>query len=460
MGKSKRQRLIDCGPEMLADALLDLASDDATAAAVVLQLIAPPVAAVPLAAHGKPGEAGTTFKKKLANIRRRTRGYDWDSTPGFADELAEILTDLSRGVSDPTEGLGLVASFFEADGDIISLCDDSSGCVGEVFRHDATELFARYAGECPDQARAATLLAALYLGDEYGVRERLVGHVGRCFGMSGAEALIEVFQEQADLQSTEHARRRCLYAVESLARQTGNAELFERTRLASWPGPPGTAARIDIAEVYLETGSAETALSWLESVPLTESFMADERDALLRDAYEILGQAAEAEAAAWRIFRRKRSLVSLEDLLALVGHARRDEVIAVEMAAILADKQFSISDADFLVDLGRLDEAERYVVDRSDQIDGDRYVWLTQLAEALEAERPLAASAVYRALLDSILGRARSQAYGHGVRYLRKLERMAELVTDWGSLGGHDAYAKQLREQHKRKRSFWERYDD
>jgi len=44
-------------------------------------------------------------------------------------------------VDDPQTGAELVASFYQADGDVFDQCDDSGGDVGIVFRFDAKQLF-------------------------------------------------------------------------------------------------------------------------------------------------------------------------------------------------------------------------------------------------------------------------------------------------------------------------------
>ena len=79
----------------------------------------------------------------------------------------------------------------------------------------------------------------------------------------------------------------------------------------------------------------------------------------------------------------------------------------------------------------------------------------------MEAElRPLGATVLYRAVLDSILKRARSITYPHGIRYLKKLERLAKSVSEWGAVDNHEIYFEQLRKKHYRKSSFWSRCSD
>ena len=70
---------------------------------------------------------------------------------------------------------------------------------------------------------------------------------------------------------------------------------------------------------------------------------------------------------------------------------------------------------------------------------------------------PLAATILYRALLDEILASGRSAAYGHGARYLARLDEMAgkfddvpDLVIDTPS-----AYRARLLKSHARKSGFW-----
>jgi uncharacterized protein (DUF608 family) len=100
-----------------------------------------------------------------------------------------------------------------------------------------------------------------------------------------------------------------------------------------------------------------------------------------------------------------------------------------------------------------------YLLDRADQLNGDFYGSLIPLAEILETEeRALASSIVYRALLNSILQRAKSKTYPHGVRYLKKLDNLTQSIGDWRNFEDHDHYSEHLKEKHGRKTSFWSRY--
>jgi len=88
------------------------------------------------------------------------------------------------------------------------------------------------------------------------------------------------------------------------------------------------------------------------------------------------------------------------------------------------------------------------------------YDGLLRLAKAFEkADCNLAATACYRALLLDILAQARSKAYGHGVRYYKKLEASAKQIKVFKPLPTHDAFVQQLQSDHGRKKSFWARLE-
>lgn len=277
MNSDRKQRLLTLAQERLADALLELATRDDAADDLVERMIA------------TPQENIERFRKKLATIKRSRRFIRWGESAAFARELLTLLQDLQEGVSDPRTGAELVASFYECDKGALGNCDDSSGHVGDVFRYDARELFVSYASRCDEKEWLAELVYKVSRTDVYGVRDTLVKCAIDYLPEPVIRNLAARFQKKAEGESDEYHKRHWLGLIESLARQLKDAPLFERTRLASW-GSLSTAACVDIARVYLESGDGQTALTWLEKIPATESFMAEDRDSLLLEVYGRLGE--------------------------------------------------------------------------------------------------------------------------------------------------------------------------
>jgi Family of unknown function (DUF6880) len=102
-----------------------------------------------------------------------------------------------------------------------------------------------------------------------------------------------------------------------------------------------------------------------------------------------------------------------------------------------------------------LDLAAKLVLDHRETWDGRHYGALVPAAQALEEAHPAAATVLYRALIDDILMRARSLAYGHAARYLARLEALADRIDRSPDLPDHAAYRANLERAHGRKTGFW-----
>lgn len=447
MKNDRKQKLMDLGAENLADALLGLAELSGDADDLVERLIA------------TPKENVQRFKKKLAGLKRSGRFIDWRNASGFARELAMLLQDLKAGVTDPETGVELVASFYEADDDVLGNCDDSSGNVGDLFRFDARELFVECAKRSADKEKTAGIILKLNQKNDYGVRDTLIDCAGECLPEPVIRMMIARLQELADNEKNEIGRRRHLMLIESLARQIKDAELFEKTCIASW-GELSTAALIDIARVYLESGDVEAAHSWLKKIPEEETYETYERDKLLLEIYRRLGDIEKLGSLLYQQFRSLHTIDSLDALLDVIGHEKRDDIIFEEIAVILEKNALRTADVKFLMEIGKIDEAEAYLLKRADQMNGDYYGSLLPLAETFESEsRYLAVGLIFRSLLVSILERGYTKAYPYGIQYLNKLDQLAASITDWRGFHHHDDFKNRIIQDHGRKKSFWSKYE-
>jgi len=381
---------------------------------------------------------------------------EWRERDLFVHELESLLEDLKVGVTDSREGVELLISFYESDQDIFENCDDD-GSVGYVFQHDACQLLAHFAEGCADKQWISDRLLDLYTNDNYGVRDTVFDCATKFLPVETTNKLVDALWTRSQLEPR-HAYRWSM-AIESLARQLKDAELFEKARRVT-ESVLSPKSMIDIARVCLDSGDAKTALDWLEQVPESTRSRVFDYDSLSLEIFKKLKDRKAQAEVAWRVFREHRSKGTLDTLLSAIGRNQKKTVIESEAKKILHSMTLSLSDAQFLVDCGLLDEAENYIARSAGQFDGAYYGSLLPLAEAMEKHRRyFAATVLYRALLDSILKRANSRAYHHGVDYLEKLDEFAEKITKWEPLLPHHAYVQQLRRTHSRKVGFWSQYE-
>jgi len=404
------------------------------------------------------------FRADLARQHRRRRFIPTFETGAFAADLRALLGSLDPARLDPRTGLTLLADFYRADARIFEVCDDSNGSVGDVFRLDASALFAAFATRCDAPEWVSGLLQELLEQDDYGVRDALLNGAAEFLPAAVLLGLADRLWEAAAASPRSPGRSNFdrmhrFLLVERVARQLRDPELFERAR-RGWSPEMGTAACVDIARVWLEAGDPSRALDWLEKIPPGERFQREERDQLLRELYPKLGRQAELVELLWRRLREWPSGTALDELVAVLGEQERAGAVATIVQQLNATEEVRVSDVAFLLDTGHTGVAVDHLLRLRNGIAGQYWGWLLPLAKRFSVARePLAATLLYRALLDDILARANSTIYGHGARYLRQLEVMASAVADWRGVPDHEAYVHGLRQRHRLKRSFWGRVD-
>ncbi|HKK20395.1 MAG TPA: hypothetical protein VJ983_02905 [candidate division Zixibacteria bacterium] len=404
-------------------------------------------------------DAGKSIKSRIAGLKRGRRFIDYYESAPYAGELERLLDEIDRSAVDPRRGVELVAAFIQTDNAVLGRADDSDGSIGDVYRIFACDSFIRHASQCEDKEWLYNVVLKLYAEDEYGVRDSIIANATEFLPESYLRRMVDKFWPLGKMEAGELKRYHWYLAIESIARQLKDPELFERASRAKWPELP-VAGHLDIAEVYFECGYPLDALQLLDKVSPDETFQLDEREQLLLKVLTELGEKGRAEEIAWRILRRSRSKTGLSRLLNIIGESEHERVVDNEIKIILKAPTLDYVDASFLFELERYTEAERYLSERSAQLNGDYYYQLLPWAKTFEKQaRFLVGSIIYRALLDSILSRAKSKYYPYGVRYLRKLDNLAPRVSDWGNFVNHEDYKLNLRIEHKLKRSFWTRYD-
>lgn len=441
----RRAALVRLGADVLADTLIKLTPWNKEVDETVERLVCVPERNV------------ARFKDRLANLSCMDAFIDWRGLSGFAHEIEFLLADLKASITVGRTGFELVIFFFDSEKDILENCDDD-GVVGDVFQNDAVDLLGYFGANCDDKEWLCDALMRLYAQDSYGVRSAIFDNAAQYLPVENVRELIDRLQKERQNEPKDYEKQRWSSAIESLARQLNDPELFEQARRARQQtlSPKDVC---DIARMRFDTGDAQAALCILQEV-ITTSTGSHEYNQLLLAIHRKLKNKNEESVLAWRMFKEHRSQESLKTLLQAIGKDQRKTVIEKEAQEVLVSKALSYTDAEFLIGCGLLDEAEQYLWDRADQLQGGFYSHILPLAEAMEKDgRFLIATMLYRGLLNAILDRAYAKAYHHGVDYLRKLDAMARTVTRWQNLVPHAGYIQELRISHGRKSSFWGQYE-
>ena len=251
-----------------------------------------------------------------------------------------------------------------------------------------------------------------------------------------------------DLDPDPHDRGQTVrLAMLAIADALGDAEAYlaeyrdhEPTALKR----PLVAARI--AQRLTTAGRAEEALALLDAAqPLPHQTppgpgpWIDARIAAL----EQLERGAEAQQLRWKFALVRLSSQHLRDYLKLLPAFEDGE--AQERALDLVLQHPYLGPAlEFLHQWPDRRRCARLILARPDELVRADEKVLGVVAEALEAEQPLAATLCLRALIEAIVEQARSNRYRHAVRHLASCRRLAGAIEAWGAIPDHNTYVMDL----------------
>ncbi len=446
-----------------------------------------------LAGKSGPMAIAKVIDRRLAGLDRARSFIDWDKARAFREDFKGLCDSIIKELApaDPALGLGRLLRFIATHDAVFQRVDDSSGRLQDVY-WEAIEAVGPVAARLPAEAAAnlsGHIMAAL--GDmEHGylkpVSQRVMPHLSTealaCWDVD----LVERITERDAAEAGQRASGRWFYSMtdqwreirQLIAAQGGDMDQLIALELEK---PDHRRDTLGIAAKLLDAGRATEALDWVRRADPAMNTLSPEFDLetdggtddasetagespIVRQAIlearilTALGRTAEAVAVRWDRFEKVLSPSLLREHLKALPDFEDMEAEDRAMAVALAHDN-TMAALHFFLSWPRQDLAARLIIERHSGWDGQDWHILPKVADLLQHEHPLAASVLYRALLDDILARARSKAYSHGAKYLHRLDQLAaEAHTDPAPPEDfilHPAYREKLHADHGRKTGFW-----
>ncbi|MDA8231707.1 MAG: hypothetical protein M0006_10245 [Magnetospirillum sp.] len=448
------ENLVALGADKLAQLILDEAEGNAPFRKRVRAALA-----------GTKGSQAVAalIDRRLAALEKARAMVAWEKERAFAADLDATVETITKELAglDAIAAVQRLLRFIDTHGGVFNRIDDSGGRIQDVYWR-ASEAVAGLVGRLSpgDRARVPDWLLVSLSRDTHGLAGRIA--------IAVAPLLPETVLAEWDraLRKADGDGDGILAIRQAIADARGDLDLYLALELqrADWRQNPLRAA-----EKLLAANRLDEALSWVRRerksgvAYATEADLADGRINRLHDAdrvaleariMEAMGDRPAAQALRWAAFEATLHVPTLRDYLRKLEDFIEYEEQERAFGVVEAFRHPYVALA-FFVEWPRLDRAAMMVLAKRSQWDGRHYDVLGEAAAALEEKFPLAATVLYRALLNDILARAKSPAYGHGARHLAKLEALAGWIADWDGLENHVTYTLGLRKAHGRKIGFW-----
>lgn len=469
------EALVALGPEKLAQLVLDEARRS------------PPfrkLANAALAGTKGPDAVAKLIDRRLAALEKARGFIEWDKAQAFRDDLRAIVATITGELAHGSTVMAIdrLLRFIATHESVFERVDDSSGHVQEVY-YDAIEavghltekLTADEADLLPEKIMAALGYSSHgYLID---IADAVAIHLSE-ETLKRWDQDIQARQLELEKSGSSRTSRASDYSMsqlggvrQAIAKARNDLESLIAIEETKHPNSQDT---IGIAARLLEAGRLDEALDWIRKRSqrsLRYMSAEDLGDGLdLRDPQATrqtsveaailtaMGDREAAQKLRWAAFEQTLSPEILREYLAVLPDFEEFDALdrAFAHASVSSKRYHALS---LFAEWPRLDLAAGFIVRNQDQWDGKQYYFLPPIAQTIEHGYPLAATVIYRALIDDILSRARSKAYGHAARYLAKLSALAQDMDAAQSnsinIADHPAYVQTLRERHGRKTGFW-----
>jgi hypothetical protein len=427
-----------------------------------------------LAGKSGPAAIAKLIDRRMSGLERAKSFVEWDRVRYFRDDLRSLIDTITSelGPADPTLAIDRLLRFIGTHERVFERVDDSSGNVQDVYYQAiaATGNLVQSLPEPEADLLPGKIMASLgesthgYLADlTAAVSPHLPQDTLRRWDgdlkKSIADRQVEERTHKADgwfySMTSQWAGMR-----QTIATARGDTNLLVALEMKK---PPHMQDTLGMAAQLLVGGRAIEALEWVRK-PGRSPFgdvdqgMSPKRVSLEAFILEALDDKSAAQALRMRCFEASLSANILREYLKYLPDF--EDIEAEERALSLAfEKDEPEGALQFFLDWPRLDLAAQLIVKHPHRWDGGDWHILPKVAALLEHDHPMAATILYRVLLDDILARARSKAYSHGAKYLEKLTLLAA-DADAARPGGvatHATYLAQLKKTHPRKYGFWTR---
>jgi tetratricopeptide (TPR) repeat protein len=406
-----------------------------------------------------PDGAGRAVAKRLATIGKSKSYVDWRKVRVVQSELLDQRAAILELVapSDPGTALDLMWQFLALAKPLLDRAFDKNNLLVPMFCESLPMLVTLAQAAKPLPGVLAAHVKDALLDNGYATYAGLLEQIGPVLGQEGLDSLKALVTAALDEelprdQKASHIRA-CSKALQAIADAQGDVDAF----IEAFPPQTRNASAVSaqIGARLLKAGRAGEALAYLDASldDIDKSFAPWE--AARADALEALGRQDEAQAFRMACFHRSLNTDLLRAFIKRLPDFDDEE--ALDQALLYAQNYPDITKAiAFLIDCPAHRHAAARIIKDSDQLDGNAYDWLTELAKTIDDNHPLAATLVRRAVVAFTLTNSKTKRYKYAARHIRACAISAAHIDDWHGHEDHETWLTPLMADHARKFGVWD----
>ncbi len=401
-----------------------------------------------------PSKLTSALRKQLRVLERNEHFYHYREAQTLVRRLDDWLDRIEQDLlpKNPKAAIELLSLFFQADAAIYEHVDDSDGGVGMCYRR-AAEIMSSASIQAGRPPLAGHWMEQLMQANDYGVRDFLFDQAGAFLSPDAIRARIKTWRAQlkgaADSDSFDYKRHSLHTRCAQFAKAIPDPELYAEIRLQGQDVNASPLFALDVAELFLETGHPERARDFLPNS--SQGHWSERTDELKIRIHEALGEHANARDIRWQQFLLYPSKHTARKYLNyLPEHDQAHALPRMRRIVDAGDYSWRIKTSYYLDDGDHEAAAAMIETHYGDVLQADYYTQ-SEMADILADTKPLAASLLLRGAAEQTVAQSKSKYYKYAVRYIQKLEALADRFQHWGDCPSHQDWWATFMEQHRRK---------
>lgn len=375
---------------------------------------------------------------------------------GYAHDI-NILREriLLLGKDEPLQAIELLEELLDSHLTVYECCDDSDGVVAEAYEAVLEDLGKLYYEHRARFSQEHLIQEVVERMDEnpFGIHDNVIPCFKEALGEVGLHELARYLREKhAESGSSVQS------ALEQIADALNDVDGYIALVSAGRENVPSAECR-GIAERLFKHKRFTEALDWLAKIELGSSCKEVLR--LKIDVLSSLERHQEAHVERLHYFELTLSADMYQEIM-----QNSDEALHAELynhAVQCAHAYERVNRAlEFLMALRAYDQAALLVMNKHQLCDYNYYysTALRLVAQTLGSHYPLAATLLYRRMIDAVLTRGKAEHYKDAVSDLLACQKLADAVQDWGACMPHGAYFENIEKAHKRRIALWRAYQE
>ena len=393
---------------------------------------------------------------RIDKLKRSRKYYPWDEAYIIEEEIMNIAGDIDENITDPDEGLLLLADLIPVVNKVNNNVDSSMGGMAPVFE-SISDLYIKFGKNYKDRKKLLSITMKLINNDGFGICDGVLKRCGEIFSCDELKEIADKYIKKYETEKNEHRKFTISCKIESFAEATNDVDMlldyYDR-----YNNEIKDTGYLRLSKMCNRNGDYKRAIDFIGRIENKE-FHYDEIALITIESYRGLGENESAEKEALHYFLREISIERMDFLLDVAGENKREFFEDFAVKHITSNHQLDYNQQTFIINIKQYDVAAEEILRYKEELDGHYYHFLIFWLKSLKREGHfVACSLIYRALIDNILQKARSKNYKYAVSYMRQLDKLAEKIEDWKGINDHTAYFEQLKEDHKLKKSFWAKY--